>query len=337
MIYSIHDQNLVTCFVFTKNRPSQLKQVLDYYSHTGWKLVVLDGSNLDFSIPNRSVTCQFTNVEHYQLCGTSVFQRLQLIEKICSTQFLILSPDDDFILGASIEQGITKLQGETECQMVYGDHCGFCIDQGLYFRPLWAWSTYFNINFILRPLHKLYNTFMFTQTARFYWCLYRSQYFYKMINMLTTIKERIYSYECAFAIYNLLSANPLYLDMPLLARNIYNKPVEPGGQRSDTQRKIYNIDKALAVCNTVNAFRPYMTSLGFDETDQDVLARIIKQTEEQPLNARTIEIIFPEFSCLDMQISKSPFGVMKRYEQRLASNPSCSSDTAIIRNIFGVN
>ena len=93
--------------IFTKNREELIDSTINYYLENNCNVAVLDGSDRERRdlIKNTAIKKE---TEYYYLPGSSVWQRLQFVEKIVKAENFLLSPDDDLISISVIRQHVHK-------------------------------------------------------------------------------------------------------------------------------------------------------------------------------------------------------------------------------------
>jgi glycosyltransferase domain-containing protein len=89
--------NLTLC-IFTLNRHESVSRLIRYYSKFNLRIIVLDASTEANKMPN------FTNTVYKHMPGATLQERLMEFANLVTTEYLVLSPDDDFFA----IQGLTK-------------------------------------------------------------------------------------------------------------------------------------------------------------------------------------------------------------------------------------
>jgi glycosyltransferase domain-containing protein len=108
-----------TIVVPTHNRHDYLERSMRYFSCFEANVIYVDSSvkayKGDFS----------DNIQYIHLEGMSFPQKaLYAIDK-CQTEYIAFCADDDFLIEASVLQGVDKLNGDNSCTAVVGRYIGF--------------------------------------------------------------------------------------------------------------------------------------------------------------------------------------------------------------------
>jgi len=104
----------VTLCIFTFNRPDQLIRLTSYYSNSSIQIIILDASvtRNNFELPE--------NVIYLHLPGMSLKERLRKFSTLVKSDYILLSPDDDFYSKDGIIKAIRFLESNKDYSSAQG-------------------------------------------------------------------------------------------------------------------------------------------------------------------------------------------------------------------------
>ena len=106
-------QNLTIC-IFTFERPASILRIVEFYAAYNIQLIILDAS----SDSNQS---KFPDkIRYFHLPGASLQERLVKFSHLVSTEYLVLSPDDDFFAIKGLVESLIFLEKNQEFSSTQG-------------------------------------------------------------------------------------------------------------------------------------------------------------------------------------------------------------------------
>ena len=106
-------QNLTIC-IFTFERPVSLLRIIDFYSKYNIQLIILDAS------ADLNTSAFPAKIRYFHMPGASVQERFIKFSSLASTQYLLLSPDDDFFAIKGLVDSLIFLDRHQEFSSVQG-------------------------------------------------------------------------------------------------------------------------------------------------------------------------------------------------------------------------
>ncbi len=122
---------MVTVLIFSYNRHGYLKRAIDYWSQSGWSIIIADGSDM-------SLQCNFpSNIDYLHCPSASISDRLEkLVEKV-TTPYALLSADDDFIAFDGLRRTTEFLSHHSDYASAQGFYTRFQQDGDSRIRWFW--------------------------------------------------------------------------------------------------------------------------------------------------------------------------------------------------------
>lgn len=141
----------ITLLIPTHNRPRYLSRILDYYSNIDVKIVVCDSSSNPFTRKMRK------NVKYQYYKNYPYVSKIYECLKKINTPYVVICPDDDFIIPNAIKECISFLEKNPDYAAVDGESVMFLRDNGRFFMHHYAIQRGLDINFS-RPSERLGNS-----------------------------------------------------------------------------------------------------------------------------------------------------------------------------------
>lgn len=112
----------LTVVIPTYNRKRQLLRGMRYWSGKGLSVIYLDGS--DCPLEETEVAALSSNIS-YKYAPIGLMERLAIAPELVSTPYVILLPDDEFLLPSALENIISILDKNSELVACAGAALGF--------------------------------------------------------------------------------------------------------------------------------------------------------------------------------------------------------------------
>ena len=110
----INQLDKLTVCIFSFNRPKELTRVINYWCQNGVKTVVMDASASKLAIDSRA------NLKYFHVPNLPLQQRLIKFSENIETEYMLLSPDDDFFFPNGITDTIKFLDGNLDFSSAQG-------------------------------------------------------------------------------------------------------------------------------------------------------------------------------------------------------------------------
>lgn len=107
---------MITVVIPTHNRHQYISRAAKYYIGMGLQVLVLDSSLECFSV-NENID----NLSYYHLPGLTFAEKIKFGCELVETEYIALSPDDDFIFEDSIFNAICVLENNKNISLYYGE------------------------------------------------------------------------------------------------------------------------------------------------------------------------------------------------------------------------
>jgi len=124
---------LITIFIPTHNRPSYLKRILAYYSEyqVACNMIVTDSSPDEIKKVNGETVLSFSNlkVQHINY-PTEINPFLKIADAVerVNTKYCVFCADDDFVTPNGINQSVDFLENNTDFSVAHGRYISFHLE-----------------------------------------------------------------------------------------------------------------------------------------------------------------------------------------------------------------
>jgi len=117
--------NKITLLIPTHNRHSHLERTLNYYKKSDIKIIVVDSTKIPFALKNKFKIDYY----HYPECYYSE-KLCKTIQKV-KTPYVLMCPDDDFIIASTISKCINFLEEHKDYSSAQGHWFRFRVIKGI--------------------------------------------------------------------------------------------------------------------------------------------------------------------------------------------------------------
>ena len=125
----------ITIIILTHFHHACLHRILDYYQEVNVNILVADSSNKVFP----SCEC-YKNLQYHHYPGLPFCEKMAKIFHHVITPYVVLCPDDDFIIPSAINYSLKFLDANTKYNSVHGHCVGFSKTEKVHVYPLYQES-----------------------------------------------------------------------------------------------------------------------------------------------------------------------------------------------------
>lgn len=123
----LNELEKLTICIFTYNRPQELIRLVNFWSQYKVKVLVMDASTQDLKIKRNA------NLTYFHVPQLTLQQRLVKFSENIKTEYMLLSPDDDFFFPKGLNETILFLNGNKDFSSAQGLRIRF------YDYPIFNW------------------------------------------------------------------------------------------------------------------------------------------------------------------------------------------------------
>jgi glycosyltransferase domain-containing protein len=170
----LNNLDKLTICIFTFNRPKELIRLIDYWSQYKVQIIVMDASSKNLKI-NKSLNLDYFNVPHL-----SLQQRLIKFSENIKTEYMMLSPDDDFFFPRGLNETIEFLDRNQDFSSAQGLRIRFYDNASINWIPDYLAQAKLNFNNedktlrlmeMYKPMHYIYSVLRTSNYKKIINCL----------------------------------------------------------------------------------------------------------------------------------------------------------------------
>jgi len=174
-----NDLEKLTVCIFSINRPKELIRLIDYWSQHKVQILVMDASPEELKIDKQS------KLDYFHVPQLSLQQRLIKFSENIKTEYMILSPDDDFFFPGGLNETVKFLEENLDFSSAQGLRIRFYDNPSINWIPDYLEQT--TLNF--RNEDKQLRLIEMYKSMHYIYSVLRTSNYLKVINCLQGVNS----------------------------------------------------------------------------------------------------------------------------------------------------